>query len=283
MHRPFPDERLGTTGRQAREHELVVCQSGAAPAAVRRWRSKTEIREPIMIVCTGRSGSTVFYRMLALHRDVGWLSTYNQVFPSQTWLSTFSLLYEWQILARVRNAFFFPKPYSPYTFWGRYLPGITRHDRPLYPEDVPEESIEPLRRKIAKVLRYQRKSRFLMKVTGWARMAYFDRLFGDTIFIYLKRNPLDVVASWIKEDRLNVTTELDSEKWEWGAVPERYRALSLELGGGPHLSAAVKTQLDLDDIRENIARFPGRCFELGYEQLWSIRSRACGRLPSSVD
>jgi hypothetical protein len=40
-----------------------------------------------------------------------------------------------------------------------------------------------------------------------------------------------------------------------------------DLGGGALLSAAVKTQLDMDDLRANAGMFPGRCFELSYEDL----------------
>ncbi len=221
--------------------------------------------KPIMIVCTGRSGSTVFYRIIARHRDVGWLSTLNQAFPSQTWLSVFSRLYPMRMFDAIREHRLFPKPFSPYNFWEQFLPGITRHDRPLFPEDVPNESIEPLRQTIAKVLKLQNKKRFLMKVTGWSRMAYFARVFPDMHFIYIKRYPRDVVSSWIQAGWLNVTTAVDGDSWEWGKVPEEYIKVWNDLGRRPFLSAAIKTQLDIDDIRSNIALFPERCFELHYE------------------
>ena len=106
-----------------------------------------------------------------------------------------------------------------------------------------------------------------MKFTGWARMAYFNRIFPDALFIYLKRDPLDVVSSWMQAGWLNVASAIDDETWEWGDVPEAYRQIWKELGGGRLLSAAVKTQLDRDDLRRNVAQFPGRCYELQYEDL----------------
>ncbi len=227
----------------------------------------TEIIKPIQIVCTGRSGSTMYYRMIARHKDVGWLSTLNQAFPSQVWLSAFAELYRWPIFNRIRDHRYFPKPFSPYHFWQQWLPDIARHDRPLYPEDVPESAIEPIRNTIARVLWLQRKSRFVFKVTGWARMAYFQRIFPDLRFIYIMRNPVDVVSSWIRVGRLNVTAAVDSPEWEWGEVPESHFRVWRDMGGGPLLSAAMKTQLDIDDIRRNIAMFPGRCYELRYEDL----------------
>lgn len=225
------------------------------------------INKPIMIVCAGRSGSTMYYRMMAQHKDVGWLSTFNQAFPRHTWLSVFSRLYGKTLFRRIKDQSFFPKPFSSYKFWEQYLPGIRRHDRPLYTEDVPDNAIEPVHQAISKLLRYQNKSRFLMKVTGWARMAYFDRIFPDVVFLYLKRDPLSVVSSWVQAGWLNVTSGTDSDAWEWGEVHDAYRQTWQDLGGGPLLSAAVKTQLDMDDIRKNVAQFPTRCYELHYEEL----------------
>lgn len=218
-----------------------------------------------MITCTGRSGSTVFYRILARHRDVGFLSTLNQQFPSQPWLAIFSRLYPMRVFNRIRDHRLFPKPFSPYNFWQQYLPGITRHDRPLVPEDVPKTSIEPLRKTVARILKLQGKQRFLLKVTGWSRMAYFERIFPGLRFIYLKRHPRDVVSSWIQAGWLNVTAAPDSEKWEWGKIPDEYLRIWRDLGQKPILAAAIKTQLDIDDIRQNMVLFPGRCTELNYE------------------
>jgi hypothetical protein len=165
----------------------------------------------------------------------------------------------------IRDHRLFPKPFSPYNFWQQYLPDVTRHDRPLYSEDVPEASIEPLRRKVSTILKLQGKKRFLMKVTGWARMAYFERVFTGMRFIYLKRLPRDVVSSWIQAGWLNVTAAPDSDKWEWGKIPESYLDIWRDLGKKPILAAAIKTQLDIDDIRRNMALFPNRCTEHNYE------------------
>ena len=228
---------------------------------------KVKLDNPIMIVCAGRSGSTMFYRVIARHRELGWLSSWNQAVPSQPWVSIFSRLYGVSALHGARHAYWFPKPFSPYRFWDRYLPGIARHDRPLVPDDVPEQVIEPLRCAIARTLRLQGANRFLFKVTGWARMAYFNRVFPDLRFIHLRRRPIAIVASWLKAGWLNVTGDLEGDAWEWGSVPQRYLEIYRELGGGGVLSAAVKTQLDVDDIRRNVAMFPGCCYELDYEEL----------------
>jgi Sulfotransferase family len=86
--------------------------------------------QPIIIVGTGRCGSTLLHRVLAQHGDVGWLSTFNEVLPAQTWLAVFSGLYRLPLPRRVRHLKAFPKPYEAYRFWEHYLPGFSRRDRP---------------------------------------------------------------------------------------------------------------------------------------------------------
>lgn len=224
-------------------------------------------RPPIIIVGTGRCGSTLLHRLLARHESLGWLSTFNEVFPTQTWLSTFSALYRTPLPDRLRHAKAFPKPFEAYRFWEHFLPGFSRRDRPLTAADVPDPGIEPVRRATSGVLRFQRRDRLLVKVTGWSRIQYFDRIYPGAQFISLRRDPRAVVSSWEQADWLDVSTSPDSDGWQWGEVPGGYLAAWHSLGGGPLLSAALKIRLDLDDIARNAELVPGRFHELTYEDL----------------
>ncbi len=226
------------------------------------------IKKPIVIVGTGRCGSTLFFRLMALHPRLGWLSTFNEVFPTAPVLSRFSNLYRNLALGEtVRHWPFFPKPFEAYRFWEHYLPGFSRRDRPLTAGDVPAESISRIHLVCSELLRHQRRSRFLVKVTGWSRMAYFDRLFPDAQFVWIEREHRAVLSSWVKAGWLDVTTSPESPHWQWGLVPEAYRQLWKELGGSPLLSAALKIQLDLDDLEQDYETFRGRALRLKFEDL----------------
>ena len=222
---------------------------------------------PLVIVGTGRCGSTMLHRLLAQHDELGWLSPHNEVFPTQAWLSAASRLYRWPLPARLKRAKAFPKPYEAYRFWEHYLPGFSRRDRPQTAADVPADGIDPVRRATARVLRFQGRPRLLVKVTGWSRIAYFDRIYPDAKFVSLRRDPRAVASSWVKAGWLDVTSAPDSAQWQWGPVGEDYLRLWRDLGGGALLSVALKIHLDLEDVRVNMAQLPERCHELWYEDL----------------
>lgn len=224
-------------------------------------------QRPIILVGTGRCGSTMLHRLLARHGELGWLSTFNETLPSQAWLAAFSGLYRTRLPDRVKHLAAFPKPFEAYRFWEHYLPGFSRRDRPQTAADVYEPGVEPVRRATARILRFQRHSRLLAKVTGWSRIAYFDRIYPDAVFVSLRREPRAVVSSWVKAGWLDVTSPPDSDDWQWGEVPRAYLKLWRELGGGPLLSVALKMRLDLDDIAANVALFGDRCREIAYEDL----------------
>ena len=227
-----------------------------------------KIIKPIIIVGTGRCGSTMLHRLIARHEQHGWLSTFNEVMPTQPWLSTFSNLYRQPIFSqKTKHLAFFPKPYEAYRFWEHYLPGFSRRDKPQTAADVPTEAIQPVHECLGQVLKFQKRPRALVKVTGWSRIAYFDRLFPDAYFVFLNREHRSIVSSWVQAGWLDVTSAPDSQSWQWGKVPPEYYKLWQELGGSPILSAAVKIQLDLDDIRKNVAQFQSSCYKLEYEDL----------------
>ena len=109
-----------------------------------------------------------------------------------------------------------------------------------------------------------------MKVTGWSRIAYFDRVYPDARFVSLRRDPRSVASSWVRPDGSTSRALPTVDGWQWGEVrPDYLERLWRELGGGPLLSVALKIHLDLEDIALEHVEAPHRCHELWYEDLIS--------------
>ena len=200
-------------------------------------------QQPVVLVGTGRCGSTMLHRLLAMHDELGWISTFNEVVPSQPWLAVFGRLYRAPLPSRAKDWKAFPKPFEAYRFWEHYLPGFSRRDRPPTAADVPDAGLAPVRTATARILRAQGRPRLLVKVTGWSRIAYFDRIYPDARFISLRRDPRSVVSSWMKAGWLDVHEPPRRRRLAMGSrLPAPYQELWRDLGGGPLLSVALKIQ-----------------------------------------
>src|SRR5688572_3870546 len=120
------------------------------------------VEKPIIVVGTGRCGSTMLHRLLALHPDLGWTSTFNEVFPTQTWLSVFCNRSQCRWLShRIKHLTCFPKPFEAYRFWEPYLPEFSRRHKPLTAANVPADRIDRVRNTVARLLHWQNKTRLL--------------------------------------------------------------------------------------------------------------------------
>ena len=84
-------------------------------------------QRPLIVVGTGRCGSTFLHRLLAFHEELGWLSTFNETFPRQPWLSVFSRLYA-ALPRDLKERRDLRDPFERIGFWESYLPGFSRRE-----------------------------------------------------------------------------------------------------------------------------------------------------------
>lgn len=94
-----------------------------------------EIKKPIILLGTGRCGSTALHKLLSLHPNVAWLSRLSNRFPNRPkydfWLMrSFDLPLVGHLLNRRFN------PSEGYFFWQRYAPAFRQPFRDLMAEDV---------------------------------------------------------------------------------------------------------------------------------------------------
>lgn len=155
-----------------------------------------QYRQPIFVIGTGRSGSTVFFDVFARHPNVAWLSKLSRDYPGTIWLNT--------LLMRCRSNSIVDRlltkklrPAEAYPFWDLNCPGFSNPCRDLRAEDVTPIAAARLRKSISHIVTPKR-NRFLAKITGWPRVRYLREIFPHAFFIEVTRDPFATVSSLLE-------------------------------------------------------------------------------------
>jgi len=153
-------------------------------------------RPPVFIIGVGRSGSSVFHRMLCQH-------------PSAAWLSR---LLEWAPQRGGRNRLLMQaidlpwigtwladhlEPSECYAYWDSLYRGFSEPVRDLVADDVsldvPPRIINSFRQHLT-----SRRPQLVVKITGWPRLDFLHRVFPDARFIHILRDGRPVAASFLQ-------------------------------------------------------------------------------------
>jgi hypothetical protein len=152
--------------------------------------------EPIFVVGTGRSGSTVFFDIIARHPNVAWLSKLSRDYPGHPWLNRMWMQWHGHMVVDklVGRRF---GPAEAYPFWNLNCPGFSNPCRDLLAEDVTPVAAARVRASITRMLSRKR-NRFLAKITGWPRVRYLREIFPQALFINVTRDPCATVSSFLE-------------------------------------------------------------------------------------
>lgn len=153
----------------------------------------SEIVKPIIIVGSGRCGSTLFHRLLANHEQVMWLSGFSLKFPDKPrWNRWAVTALDNPLMKRLFGDRV--RPGESYRFWDRYAYGFSEPCRDLLRTDVSTRVKKQLRSAFAATLS-PRRHRLLLKITGWCRLGYLNEVFPDARFIHMMRDGRAVASS----------------------------------------------------------------------------------------
>jgi sulfotransferase family protein len=152
-----------------------------------------KLTKPIIIVGTGRCGSTVFHRLLARHRRLMWLSGFAEQFPGRpAWNRRAVTAMGNPLLHRLLGEKIWPD--EAYSFWDRYAYGFSEPCRDLVRADVTPRVRKNVRAALEAMLTPAR-DRMLIKITGWPRIGFLNGIFEDAKFVHILRDGRSVANS----------------------------------------------------------------------------------------
>ncbi len=152
------------------------------------------ITKPIILVGTGRCGSTVFHRILATHPQVMWLSGFAYQFPDRPALNRLAVEAMGQPLLR-RLFGGWVRANEQYRFWDYYTHGcFSEPCRDLVRADVTARMKQQVQGAFRSMLT-SRRDRLLVKITGWPRIGFLNEIFEDARFVHILRDGRSVASS----------------------------------------------------------------------------------------
>jgi hypothetical protein len=152
-----------------------------------------KITKPIIIVGTGRCGSTLFHRLMARHPQMMWLSPLCYKYPDKPeWNRMAVTAMDNPLLRRLFGEKI--RPGENYKFWDKYAYGFSEPCRDLVRSDVSARVKKQVRAAFEPMLTAKR-NRLLIKITGWSRIGYLSEIFEDARFIHILRDGRAVASS----------------------------------------------------------------------------------------
>jgi hypothetical protein len=220
------------------------------------------VTKPIIIVGTGRCGSTVFHRLLASHPQVMWLSGLCDRYPTKpAWNRRAVTALDNPLLRRALGGRL--RPGECYRFWDTHAYGFSTPFRDLVRADVTPRIKRQVRAAFQPMLTPAR-NRLLLKITGWPRIGFLNEIFEDAKFIHIVRDGRAVASSLLHVDfwrgwlgpqgwRAGLLSGEDLAEWE--SYNRSYAALA---------GLEWKIQMRAMDVAQQ-ALDPKRFYEVKYE------------------
>jgi omega-hydroxy-beta-dihydromenaquinone-9 sulfotransferase len=226
-----------------------------------------ENKSPIIIVGAGRTGTTIFHRMLSEHPHLAWLpARICARFPERLELSRLVMKgVDYPVVGELLRRRI--QPVEGYPFWEHHCKGFSAPYRDLVAADVTDKTKKHVPRTMAKILT-EKRNRLLLKITGWPRIGFLSEVFEDARFIHLMRDGRAVANSM-----LNVyfwQGWKGPQNWGWGELSPAQKKEWNEHGQSFVVLAAIQWKILMDAMekaKNTVSN--GRFLEIRYENLCS--------------
>lgn len=205
------------------------------------------IDRPIFIVGPHRSGTTLLYRVLSQHPDLGYFNRYDKRFPGAPRMAA------WLTRLTAHD-----QPMETQPIWDRSKRG---DDDMLRAEHATPDISEWFRRRVATTLRLRGAPRFVAKYPRLSlRLDWLDAIFPDALFVHVQRDWRAVVNSTV-----NRQAKRRRRGGGWFGVHhpgwQEMGELSMDVVATRQFVAVTET------LETAAQHFAGRLFPLRYEVL----------------
>jgi hypothetical protein len=201
-----------------------------------------EIKRPIFIIGSRRSGTTIFYAKMARHPDVAIMTRTTDKVPLSLMLM--------RLFMTFRNDH---RHSEAAHVWNKFNTG---DDDSMTKEDVTPRARRYFYTALKNHLKYFKKSRFVSKCPNNSlKIEYFNEIFPDAIFIHIVRDGRAATSSLLKMQ--------ERKDYFRGVKPPGWR----ELYGRPSIEqCALQWKMTVEYIRESARSLPAeRYIEIRYE------------------
>lgn len=166
----------------------------------------SRLASPVIFVGPGRSGSTIISEIILAHESLAWPSNHQEYFPRTALVNLLRPLFDnrfWRVIGekdqlnktRFLNSLL-PLPAEAFPFWESLTrPGIDFSRGFLLDQVADELEKCRIRKAVARIVAWQGKQRFSMKITGPGRIGYLQSIFPDARFVNVVRDPVATVRS----------------------------------------------------------------------------------------
>src|SRR4249919_1911524 len=240
------------------------------------------LERPIIIIGSGRSGTTIISEIIFQHEDLAWHSNYQEIivftplinllrsfFNNKLW--HFKKFYKYVGVSkntRQKGQSKFDlilfNPIERYNFWEHISGKRIDFSRGfLLNERATPEEVKRIRSFLNKQVKYQGKKRLIMKFTGPARLEYLTSIFPDAIVVNVIREPVATVRSWLE---VGFWQRMGIDKLWWiGAYTKEEEATAEKLKGNAPLITAFQYRKLMETTQYEINKLGLDVLQTRYE------------------
>jgi len=166
----------------------------------------SRLASPIIFIGPGRSGSTIISEIILAHESLAWPSNHQEYLPRTALVNLLRPLFDnrfWRVMGekgqlnktRFLNSLL-PLPAEAFPFWEHVTRAEIDFSRGfLLGEVANDDEKRRIRDAASRIVAWQGKQRFSMKITGPGRIGYLQSIFPDAHFVNVVRDPVATVRS----------------------------------------------------------------------------------------